>query len=638
MDFDLSWEVKLFSFFENVWGRWKASNATGPDQAAGVSFDEVETRLIFLARALCAFNIQLKTGADAGGVHGDLFILPKKMLICDQPALNRKAWIYRIWFMSAVWKHHNFLSGSESELEGFVTCCLAIREHLKTLKTASRQSFDEMRDFIQQEWAYRHPPQELASQRLEQLLRWAVFEPATEWEVELGTQESQTISNIVSLLEIQPHRFNGKIPSPLMLFGRLMTVGASLNAAPSQEAESPPSATEFPEGTEHEAPAMDEVQRARFSKKDQEDAVLLHTFEKVECLDDYNGLARDFDGSDEMDEHLDAMQELKLRHVIRSQEQTHSIYRADLRLHTAVGDLEDSSQQGIPYPEWDGKLRAYKPAWCQVFPSLAVGASDNGWQQRVIQQQRQTIQRLRQQLEPLRSTRRFVNRQRDGERIDIDTLVDNCSLLHARQTPSERVYLQKKKQNRNIATLILIDLSLSADSYVQGRKILEVCKESLVVLGHVLERLDDRVEVAGFYSSTRKSCHYLTLKKPEEPWTVLPQRLGTLESQGYTRIGPALRHATHRIQQMQSRKKLILLMSDGKPNDYDRYEGLYGIQDIRQAIREAKRLDIQIFALAISHQAYDYLPAMLGHRQFAVVKQPEDLPQSLGHVYQQLFR
>jgi len=635
VNIDFSWEVTLFNLWDKVWKKRSSKKGFVPNAETALRFEDIEHNMTFLARSLVQENVFLRVGADVGGVHGKQFIVPREMSLWNDTRLNRRAWVFRIWFMSRIWEQACFLSGQESEEEIFIQTCLAIRECLLGLQKSNPEAFGELRQLIQIELKTREFLSQGESVPLEQLLRWSVFE-ATSWQQLPATERSLPTSGEVAAKLLSNDTV---IPPFMLLFGRLMTMNHVLETSEIIEGIDLGDEESSTDGTEKEAPAMDRIESAEFSKKDQQDAVLLHSFEKVECLDDYNGMARDFDGADEMDDHEEAMQELKLRQIIRTNEETHSIYRADIRLQTEIGDLlEAGSADGIPYPEWDGKKKKYKKDWCWIYPKHAEKSSDQSFVQEITRQYQKTIRQLRKRLEAQRMARKLADRQRDGETVDIDAVVENQCLIQAGQTPSERMYLKKIKKGREVASLILLDLSLSADSYVDGRKILDVCKESLIILGKVLENLGDSVEVAAFYSSTRNECSYIYLKKFHENWDVLYQRINNLEANGYTRIGPALRHATHRINTLPSKKKVIILLSDGKPNDYDKYEGMYGIRDIRQAIREANRKDIQLFALAISNQAYDYLPVMLGKGNYSVVKKTEEMTKSFGDLYQKLMK
>lgn len=187
---------------------------------------------------------------------------------------------------------------------------------------------------------------------------------------------------------------------------------------------------------------------------------------------------------------------------------------------------------------------------------------------------------------------------------------------------------------------MLLDISLSTDSWNEGFRVLDIAREAVLVLvlvlGEVAHELGDRLQILAFASKTRNRCHVFHLKDWREPWPLARGRLGTLEPQGYTRIGPALRYATDCLAREPAERRLLLLISDGKPSDYDRYEGRYGIADVRQAIREAERREIHVHALAVDAVARDTLPPMFGPGAWHVLPHPDALTEALTAVYGRL--
>lgn len=391
------------------------------------------------------------------------------------------------------------------------------------------------------------------------------------------------------------------------------------------------------DGSEAEAPVQENVTRTTVDKEEQESKTLMHNFEKVDTLDEYKGGARDFDGEDQLEEQLEAMQELNMTEVIRVDETVHSVYKAELLMTDGIGDMAASGQGGIPYDEWDPKKRAYRKDWCRVFPSAAE-ARDADWAKERAGDLAETVRHLTKALEKVISASEQVRQQKDGFDLDLDAAIANRVRIALHESPLENLYLDRRRRRRDLAVLVLVDLSLSTDAYVEGKRVLDVSKDSLLVMAEVFKRYGDQFEVAGFFSHTRNQVFYQTLKRFDEPWTHLKAAIGGLEPRGYTRIGPALRHATRQLLRSKAKHRVLLVLSDGKPSDFDRYEGRYGIGDIRQAIREAESQGVHIHALAIDKQARDYLPQMLGSQRFAIVRHPGDLPEALGRFFMGLMR
>jgi nitric oxide reductase NorD protein len=163
--------------------------------------------------------------------------------------------------------------------------------------------------------------------------------------------------------------------------------------------------------------------------------------------------------------------------------------------------------------------------------------------------------------------------------------------------------------------------------------VLDVSREAVLVLGEVADRLGDEVRVIGFASHTRNRCRVFDVRRWGEPWSLAKARLGALKPQGYTRIGPALRYAIDEACLPDAQRRLVLLISDGKPTDYDRYEGTHGVEDVRQAVREASRRGVWVHGLTIDTVARGYFPAMLGAGHWEILPRVDALPQALAAAY-----
>ena len=165
---------------------------------------------------------------------------------------------------------------------------------------------------------------------------------------------------------------------------------------------------------------------------------------------------------------------------------------------------------------------------------------------------------------------------------------------------------------------------MSADAWVAGRRVLDVSREAVLVVGEVCDRLGEDLAVLGFASHTRNRCRVFEIQRPGEPWRLGQARLGAVRPQGFTRIGPALRHAVQQTLSRRTRRSLVVLIRDG-PTDYDRYEGRYGVSDVRQAVREAERQGVHVHALSVDRAERGELPSMLGPGHWDVLSRAEDL-------------
>ncbi len=400
-------------------------------------------------------------------------------------------------------------------------------------------------------------------------------------------------------------------------------------------------ASALPSGTERAGKARDAVRRVEMGRDRVDENPLTHSFEKVHTAEEYKGGRKAVDGSDEMSAQGDALDELDLREVIRSPETTRSLYRADVMIDGAAGDLvdgaPDAAERVIAYDEWDFKARQRRAGWCSVrvavAPSTVAPARAAERVRATLHRHRDVVRALRAEFERVEHGRAWRARQPDGPDVDVDALVDRHACLLAGHSPPDRLYVSRRRHRPDVATLVLVDASLSSDGWVAGRRVLDVARDAVLVLGEALAGLHDELSLAAFSSHTRRDCRFDVLKESRDPWPRAWTRLMSLEPAGYTRIGPALRHATATLARSRARRKLLLVVTDGRPNDYDRYEGRYGIADVAMATREAGDASVEVFALAIDAQARGHLEEMFGRGRYAVLPRPDDLAEAMAGVY-----
>ena len=227
-------------------------------------------------------------------------------------------------------------------------------------------------------------------------------------------------------------------------------------------------------------------------------------------------------------------------------------------------------------------------------------------------------------------------RQTDGDEFELDAITDLFVDVKSGHTPSENIYLSNRKKEKDISILLLLDVSLSSDGYADGNRVIDVEKQVSILFGEIMNEQHIDFAVQCFYSKTRNYSTYINLKGFDEDWNKAKYNIGGAEPCGYTRIGPALRHSGALLQARDTKNKWVILLSDGKPNDYDRYEGTYGIQDVKQALRELRQEQINTYALAIEGTAKYYLPQMFGQNHYQIISTPGELINSLVKLYERI--
>lgn len=383
--------------------------------------------------------------------------------------------------------------------------------------------------------------------------------------------------------------------------------------------------------------AVEDIISVQIDEKQLEDATLQHQFEKVETADEFGGNWKDMDGDDELQAHENALEEINMKYTVRVDDAAHSVYQADFIENTTVSESAEIDNTGyhIKYDEWDFEKRNYKTKFCKVYPKIVL-KSDADYYHKTISKNRVTLVGLRKMLTNINNKFQQQRRQTQGDEFDIDAITDLFVDVNSNHTPSEKIYLSNRKKEKDISILLLLDVSLSSDSYAVGNRVIDVEKQVSILFGEILNEFNIDFSIDCFYSKTRNHTTYLTIKDFDEQWNRAKFKIGGVEPTGYTRIGAALRHSGAMLDKRTSKNKWVILISDGKPNDYDKYEGKYGINDIKQALRELNERQINSYALAIEAQAKYYLPQMFGQNHYQILTSPTALLKSLVLLYEKI--
>lgn len=318
--------------------------------------------------------------------------------------------------------------------------------------------------------------------------------------------------------------------------------------------------------------------------------------------------------------------------------------RFDLDLPSAAAD---DLPIGLPQrlPEWDWKAQRLLPDYCGL--QRLVAASPAPWQPDASLQR--LARGMRRRLELLRAAPRWRKGLPQGDELDLDAWVRHACEPRdggglgagrggVRQAEAPPVFQQAQRQERSLACLLMADLSLSTDASVQGEtRVIDVIREALYVFGEALDGLGDPFEVLGFSSVKRQQVRIQQLKGFEEGWGRLQrQRVGAIKPGFYTRMGAALRHASERLGERPERQRLLLLLTDGKPNDLDHYEGRWGLEDTRHAVQAARQAGLSPFCISIDEGPADYLPHLFGATGYLHLRRPQELVRGLPRLYARL--
>jgi nitric oxide reductase NorD protein len=281
--------------------------------------------------------------------------------------------------------------------------------------------------------------------------------------------------------------------------------------------------------------------------------------------------------------------------------------------------------------EWDYRRQGYRKRWALLRVTTAPSGVPD-FADETLKRYHGMVLRIKRQFERIRMGQTLLRRQRDGDAVDLDAAVEAMADLRAGLSPSDRVFARLARNKRDIATAFLIDLSGSTSGWIN-----EVARASLLILSEAMQVLQDRFAIYGFSGRTRKRCELFRIKGIYEPYgDTVKRRIANLRALEYTRLGPPIRHLTKLLTQVEARTRLLITLSDGKPDDYDGYNGDYGIEDTRQALIEAKRVGVHPFCITIDKAEHSYLSHMYGAVNYVFIDDLSKLPIKVPEIYRKL--
>ncbi len=342
---------------------------------------------------------------------------------------------------------------------------------------------------------------------------------------------------------------------------------------------------------------------------------------------------RTADDSDE-DSAQQAADDMDVISISESTETMASRLKFDLDLPASQYD-DKVLLDGILLPEWDFKKQQLVQDHCALRVMLPKGATPTGIPKHLLNQSR----RLRAQFEQLRPEKHWLKNQYDGSELDIDNIIryqTDVQRGQVRETPG--LFKSLQHNMRDLSCLLLADLSLSTDAWVSNdARVIDIIRDSLFLFSEALEASGDRYAISGFSSVKRSHIRYYQLKAFSQKLdNSIRGNINAIEPGYYTRMGAGIRQATKQLLKQQSSQRLLLLLTDGKPNDIDRYEGRYGIEDTRKAIQEARLQGLQTFCITVDEDANQYLPYLFGRDNYILVKKAQELPKKLLKLYSRL--
>jgi len=385
---------------------------------------------------------------------------------------------------------------------------------------------------------------------------------------------------------------------------------------------------------EHGAEGTFRARRRKADQAERRDSLILHKFEAILSWAEFLNLNRRVDDDDNEDAKKAAedQDEIGLGQISKA-----PATRLKLHLDLAPEDVDREAISGVTtYPEWDCRTGKYLPNHVRVLDAWAAEAAPEDLPAHDPAAQRR-IRAVRKQFEALRPGRVIVPAQPDGDDLDLEAAVRAQVDLTACGESTTRVWRQSRRLSRDLAVSILLDISRSTESAVDGRAVIDVEREALTALAWGLDACGDDFAINAF-SSLKRDRVYLTRCKDfgDTMGGTVEARIASLRPGFYTRLGAAIRHVSADLARQSRQRRLLLVITDGKPNDLDHYEGRHGIEDTAMAVREARRAGHAVYGVTVDRQAKAWFARMFGRGAFTVVPHPDRLTTALPAIYRQL--
>ena len=308
-----------------------------------------------------------------------------------------------------------------------------------------------------------------------------------------------------------------------------------------------------------------------------------------------------------------------------------------------INSLEGKEPVSDPvhYHEWDYQIQLERPSWVTVLERRPkVGELE--LIERIIEDNKPVISRLKFLIESMTPQgMQRIRRVEDGDELDINAAVRAMIDIRMGQQPDSRIMMRNKRNVRDLAVLVLLDMSESANDKVRGQDytVMDLTRAATVLLADALDRIGDPFALHGFCSDGRHDVRYYRFKDFGEPYSDLTKaRLAAMQGSYSTRMGAALRHAGSFLKAQPKNKKILFIITDGEPADNDVRDPQYLRFDAKRAVEELQRDGITTYALSLDPHADQYVSRIFGAKNFTVLDHVERLPEKLPMLYMGLTR
>ncbi|MFV1528397.1 MULTISPECIES: nitric oxide reductase activation protein NorD [unclassified Phaeobacter] len=370
--------------------------------------------------------------------------------------------------------------------------------------------------------------------------------------------------------------------------------------------------------------------RADQEQARRKDSFILHRFESILSWVESMNINRSVD-DDDPDNAQKAAEDQDLITLTKHDRRLASRLRLHLDLSPADAEHERLSAE-FTYPEWNHRSQSEMADHCRVLEAAAQPDTT-----RPFRPDPRQIRSVRRQFEALRPRRILQPRQIDGAELDLDAVISARAELAATGRGSDRLWQNTRQQQRDLSVAFLIDTSRSTEAAIADSSVIEIARNAMAALAFGIDVAGDRLAIWGFSSLRRDRVFLTRCKGFDTPMSEdVTANIGALQPGHYTRLGAAIRHVSAQLATESSSRKLLIILTDGKPNDLDHYEGQHGIEDSRMAVRTARRAGQRLHGIIIDEDGQDWFARIFGRGGFSLLSDPTRLTRALPDIYRTL--
>ena len=316
-------------------------------------------------------------------------------------------------------------------------------------------------------------------------------------------------------------------------------------------------------------------------------------------------------------------------------------YEDDLENTKSFNEMwgKEPVSEPFHYQEWDYQIQLHRPDWATVYERRQPKGNPEDIE-KILTAYKPIAHRIKQIIDLL--TPEGVQRVRnmeDGDEIDINAAVDAMISIRMGTQPNPRITMRNVLKSRDLAVVVLMDLSESTNEAMQGseKTVLELTREAATLVSTAINGIGDPFALHGFASDGRHDVQYYRFKDFNQHFDdEVKSRLSGMQGGLSTRMGAAMRHAGWHLMKQPERRKLLLIVTDGEPADIDERDPQHLRHDTKKAVEELYTKGVLSYCLTLDPQADNYVKRIFGENNYTIIDNVDRLPEKLPTLFASL--